>query len=53
VKLSITDLNIAMQEKDEAKRNYIAALRDLWKSYYRLRRLTLYDFEKDRPIYWE
>lgn len=51
--ISITDLNIAMQEKDEAKKNYIAALRDFWKSYYRLRRLTLYDFEKDRPIRWE
>ena len=48
--LSATDLNIAMQQKDEAKKNYIAALRDFWISYYRLRQLTLYDFERDMPI---
>lgn len=48
--ISITDLNIAMQQKDEAKKNYITALRDFWKSYYKLRQLTLYDFEKDMPI---
>lgn len=48
--ISITDLNIAMQEKDEARRNYIAALRDFWKSYYQLRRLTLYDFENGMSI---
>jgi outer membrane protein len=49
-KIRITDLNIAMQEKDEARRSYIVALRDFWVAYYRLRQLTLYDFEKDRPI---
>lgn len=49
-KISITDLNIAMQEKDEARRSYIAALRDFWSSYYRLRELTLFDFQQDAPI---
>lgn len=49
-KISITDLNIAMQEKDEARRSYIAALRDFWVAHYRLRQLTLYDFEEDMPI---
>jgi len=28
--LSITDLSIAFQEKDQAKRDYVAALRNLW-----------------------
>ncbi|WP_315819231.1 TolC family protein [Paraflavitalea speifideaquila] len=28
--LSITDLSIAFQEKDQAKRDYVYALRDLW-----------------------
>lgn len=51
--ISITDRNIAMQEKDEAKRNYIAALRDFWTSYFQLRRLTLYDFERGMPIILE
>ncbi|MBW3544010.1 MAG: TolC family protein [Bacteroidetes bacterium] len=44
--ISLTDLNIAAQEKDEAKRSYVAALRDFWKAYYELRQLTLYDFER-------
>lgn len=48
--VSITNLNIAMQEKDEARRSYIAALRDFWEAYYRLRQLTLYDFERGERI---
>jgi outer membrane protein TolC len=48
--LSITDLSIAFQEKDQAKRDYIAALRDLWGAYYQLRYLSLYDFEKNQKI---
>ena len=49
-KISITDLNIAAGEKDQAKRTYLAALRDFWEAYYNLRTLTLYDFEKDKPL---
>jgi outer membrane protein TolC len=48
--LSITDLSIAFTEKDQAKRDYIAALRDLWGAYYQLRYLSLYDFEKNEKI---
>lgn len=48
--LSVTDLGIAMQEKDRAKRDYILALRDYWQTYYTLRLLTLYDFEKKQKI---
>ncbi|RYU94291.1 TolC family protein [Emticicia agri] len=48
--LSITDLSIAFQEKDQAKRDYINALQDYWKTHYELRYLTLYDFEKNRKI---
>jgi outer membrane protein len=48
--LNITDLSIAFQEKDQAKRDYIYALRDLWATYYQLRYLSLYDFEQDKKI---
>ena len=44
--LSITDLNLALQEKDFARRDYIQALRSFWLAYYNLRSLTLYDFER-------
>ncbi|MEP6724858.1 MAG: TolC family protein [Bacteroidota bacterium] len=48
--ISITDLSIAFQEKDQAKRDYISALRDFWGAYYQLRYLSLYDFEKNEKI---
>jgi outer membrane protein len=48
--LSITDLSIAFQEKDQAKRDYISALRDFWTAYYQLRYLSLYDFENNQKI---
>jgi outer membrane protein len=48
--LSITDLSIAFQENDQAKRDYVAALRDFWGAYYQLRYLSLYDFEKQQKI---
>lgn len=42
-KITITDLNIALSEKDDSRRNYITALRDFWESYYQLKTLTLSD----------
>lgn len=48
--LSITDLSIAFQENDQAKRDYINALRDLWGAYYQLRYLSLFDFENNKKI---
>lgn len=51
--LSITDLSISFQEKDQAKRDYIYALRDLWSAYYQLRYLSLYDFEKNEKIVYK
>jgi outer membrane protein TolC len=48
--LSITDLSIAFQQNDQAKRDYISALRDFWGAYYQLRYLSLYDFEKNQKI---
>lgn len=49
-KISITDLNLAVQEKDLARQSYINMLRTYWQSYYLLRRLTLYDFDKGEEI---
>jgi len=48
--LSITDLSIAFQEKDQGKRDYILALRDFWGAYYQLRYLSLFDFERNNKI---
>lgn len=51
-KINITDLNIALQDKDRAKRDYLEALRKFWKNYYEVRQLTLYDFERNEVIYY-
>ena len=48
--LSVTDLSIATQDKDRARRDAILALRDYWQAYYTLRLLTLYDFEMNQKI---
>lgn len=49
-KISVTDLNIALSEKDTAKQSYLNALYKFWQSYFLIRKLTLFDFEKNIPI---
>jgi outer membrane protein TolC len=50
--ISITDLNISLQEREGAKRDYIRSIENYWESYYRLREVTLYDFELNQKIYY-
>ncbi|WP_339815311.1 TolC family protein [uncultured Imperialibacter sp.] len=50
-KIDITNLNIALTEKDTARRSYTDALQAYWRAYYDLRRLTLYDFENKTLLY--
>jgi len=42
--VSVTDMNTAQTEKDQANQTYVSALADFWNYYYSLRRKTLYDF---------
>lgn len=49
-KITITDLNIALQEKDRAFVQYLNSLQKFWQDYYILRQLTLYDFINDKKI---
>jgi outer membrane protein TolC len=51
--ISITDLNISLSERESAKRDYITTIENYWESYYRLRILTLYDFELNQKISYE
>ncbi len=50
--VSITDLNISLQEREGAKRDYIRSIENYWESYFRLREVTLYDFEYNQKIYY-
>jgi outer membrane protein len=48
--LGITDLSIAFQENDRAKRDYVTSMHDFWAAFYQLRYLSLYDFERNQKI---
>jgi outer membrane protein TolC len=47
---SILDLNNAQIETDNSEKNYYYALQTFWRSYYEIRKLTLFDFVKNKPI---
>ncbi len=49
-KSDINSLSMALTRKDTAEKNYISALRNYWLSYYKIRRLTMYDFTNDCQI---
>ncbi len=45
-KLDVTKLNIARTDLESAKRAYINSLQKYWVSYYSIRQVALYDFER-------
>lgn len=49
-KINITDLGLAQDAKDNAVVEYVRTLQQYWQSYYTLRLMTLYDFEKNKAI---
>lgn len=49
-KISMTDLNIALNETVQTRQNYVNVLKTYWTSFYTLRRLTLYDFDRREKI---
>ena len=40
----INSLTLSLNRQQEAQRNYISALQSYWLNYYKIRRLTLFDF---------
>lgn len=46
----VLELNNAQIDNDNSKKGYYSSLMNYWRSYYNLRQLTLYDFQKDMPI---
>lgn len=43
-KADINSLTLSLNRQQEAQRNYISALQSYWQNYYKIRKLTLYDF---------
>lgn len=48
--LDLLKLNAAQNASISAKLKYINELRDYWFQYYTIRKLTLYDFEKNKSL---
>jgi len=46
----ISALTLSLNRQTEARRNYIEALKNYWLSYYKIRKLTLFDFEKQTSL---
>ncbi len=49
-KTDVNGLNLSLNRQTEAQRNYITALKNYWLSYYKIRKLTLYDFVGNKPV---
>ena len=49
-KLDVTKLNLARNDREQARRAYINSLRTYWNYYFNIRRLTLYDFENGKTL---
>jgi outer membrane protein TolC len=49
-KADINSLTLSLNRQKEAQKNYISALRNYWLSYYKIRKLTLFDFEKQEAL---
>ncbi len=48
--ITINDFNVAQQQKDNAANGYLEAIRVYWDLLYTIKRLTLYDFEKQKRL---
>ena len=46
-KVDVTKLNLARNDREQARRAYIRSLRSYWNYYITIRRLTLFDFENN------
>jgi outer membrane protein TolC len=49
-KSDVNSLTIALSRQKEAQRNYLSTSKNYWLGYFRLRRLTLFDFEVQKPL---
>ena len=49
-KITITDLNLALTEKDRSVLTYLNSLEKFWVDYFTLRKLTLYNFKTGKKI---
>ncbi|NDV65519.1 TolC family protein [Bacteroides sp. 224] len=49
-KADLNSLTLSQNRQNTAQKNYIYALSNYWQNYYKLRKLTLFDFEKNKTL---
>ena len=49
-KADISSLTLSLNRQQQAQQNYISALQNYWQNYYKIRRLTLFDFVSGIPL---
>jgi outer membrane protein TolC len=49
-KADINSLTLALNRQQEAQKNYIQAMQNYWLNYYKIRKLTLHDFESGMSL---
>jgi outer membrane protein TolC len=49
-KADLNSLTLSLNRQNSAQRNYLSSLRDYWLNYYKLRKLTLFDFGKQESL---
>lgn len=49
-KADVNAMTLALNRRQEASKNYISALQNFWLSHYKIRRLTLHDFEMNMSL---
>jgi outer membrane protein TolC len=52
-KADVNSLTLSLNRLNTAQKNYITALKSYWLSYYKIRKLTLFDFEKSVSLSYE
>ena len=49
-KADISSLTLSLNRQQEAQKNYIQSLQNYWLNYYKIRKLTLHDFESGMSL---
>ncbi|SHE81668.1 TolC family protein [Dysgonomonas macrotermitis] len=49
-KADLNSMTLSLNRQNTAQRNYISTCRDYWLSYYKLRKLTLFDFFEQKKL---
>lgn len=49
-KTDINSLTLSLNRQQEAQKNYITALQNYWQNYYKIQRLTLFDFSENLSL---